>query len=418
MKLTAQGYKTLVTMFIIVFFASTVSVYRALSLSIYIVGVFIPLYCFFAASSLRMLSQNDFLFSRHVKRALLRKGEHAEVRVKVENKSGRRVRVRVLERIEGLKVVEGSVQAERNLAPDELLELSYTVTSHGRGIGLLGPLVVHVLDDYGMVYKEFTLGEEVKIVFTEHIIGQPKLSDAVKTVFPTPYAGTGSSHEYGVDDIFREITRYEEGQPLKAVDWRRTARENGEIFVRRFDKQNRLRICLVLDYSHGNILGNPSLLDSVVGAVSTLASSVLERGDSVTIVVPGAREGVVKATGLRDYFRLLTFLSTVAPVSSYRIVDWLEYLHGFDAVFMVGRFANLDEASLKTVAEKVRMYGGVLYLLVPTLENVTRPVKALEVLEQARVQRLRKIYGHVYLVRQTDLLNYLVHLHRSLRMMI
>lgn len=416
MKLTAQGYKTLVSMFVIVFFASTVSVYRALSLSIYIVGIFTLLYCFFAASSLRTIGQNDFDFSRHVRRELLRRGEHAEVRVRVENKSGRRVRIRVLDRLEGLTVVEGSVQTERNLAPAELLELVYTVTSHGRGVGLLGPLSVHVLDDYGMVYKEFTLGEEVKIVFTEHTIGRPRLSDAVKKVFPTPYTGTGSSHEYGVDDIFREITKYEEGQPLKAVDWRRTARENGELYVRRFDKQNRLRICLMLDYSHSNILGNPSLLDSTVAAASALASSVLERGDSITIIVPGDREGVAMATGMRDYFRLLTYLSTVTPVSSYRIVDYLENLHGFDAVFMLGRFANLDEASLKTVAERVRLYGGVLYILVPTLENVSGPLKALEVLELARVQRLRTVYGHVYLVRQTDLLNYLVHLHRSLRM--
>jgi uncharacterized protein (DUF58 family) len=319
--------------------------------------------------------------------------------------------------LEGLKLVEGNVQVERILAPDELLELDYTVTSDGRGTGLLGPLLVHVLDDYGMVYKEFSLGEEVKIVFTEPAVGKPRMSDAVKRVIPSPYTGTGSSHEYGVDDIFREITRYEEGQPLKAIDWRRTARENGEIFVRRFDKQNRLKICLVLDYSHNNILGNPSLLDSVVAAASTLASSVLERGDSITIVVPGAREGAVKATGLSDYFRLLTYLSSTPPVSPYRIVDYLEYLRGFDAVFMLGRFANLDEASLKTVAERVMLHGGVLYLIVPSLENVSVPAKFLEALEDARVQRLRMVYGHVYLVRQTDLLNYLTHLHRSLRLM-
>jgi hypothetical protein len=94
-----------------------------------------------------------------------------------------------------------------------------------------------------------------------------------------------------VEDVFREVSEYEEGQPLKAVDWRRTARMDGELYVKKFDRVNRLRILFLVEVTKAGLVGSPPLLDSVFDAVMAVTKAMVESGDIVTVRLLGITGG-------------------------------------------------------------------------------------------------------------------------------
>lgn len=414
--LTSQGFKLLMTLFIITVLASTVSVSEALTLSIYLVTLFVSVYASLVLKEIKSVKANSFSFSRKLSKAIPKKGEKFEVKVSVVNNSGRRLRLAVSDSFEGLRIVEGSTAAEKFLAPDESLHIRYVLLADERGLYRLGPLSIRLSDDYGMVCRYITLEDEFRVVVVPSNAEKPRLSDAVKKVTPILFTGSGSSYGQGVDDVFRELMLYEEGQPLKSIDWRRTAREDGELYVRKYEKLNVLRVLFLVDCTRSNQLGIPTILDSSISAVSAAASAMLEKGDFVVVATVGAsRPGMFRASGMKDYEGLVKFLSAVSPGKSYDILEYIREMNVFDVAFMVGRFISLDGPTLKKVDEHFRRNGGVLFILVPIIEADNELEAALNELEKHRIENLKPYSSYVFAVKQRDLLPQLIHLHKILK---
>lgn len=415
--LTNQGFKLLITLFILSIVSSTVSVNQPLTLSIFVVTFFALVYFYFAVEDIRRVRANDFGFSRKLSKTLPKAGEKFEVVVNVVNLAGRKLRVMVLDNVGSLNVVSGSSVAEGYLGHGEAIAVRYVLLAGERGLYRLGPVSVRVSDDYGLVCRYITLEEEYRLVVASAGSEKPRLSDAVKKVEPTLFTGSGSSYQQGVDDVFRELTLYEEGQPLKSIDWRRTARENGEIYVRKYDKLNLLKVLFLVDCSRANQLGKPSILDSSLSAVSAAALSMLEKGDVVSVATVGSSKPELhSAYGMKDYEGLVKFLSAVSPGKSYDLFEYVKELGAYHVVFMVGRFVGVDGPTLRKVFEHFRRGGGILFTLIPMTDAKNRIETALNELEKQRVESLKQYCSYVYAVKQNELLPHLIHLHKTMRM--
>jgi hypothetical protein len=259
------------------------------------------------------------------------------------------------------------------------------------------------------------LEERANLYVFPSTVEKPRLSEGVKAVQNVYVSGTGLSVKYGVEDVFREVSEYEEGQPLKAVDWRRTARMDGELYVKKFDRVNRLRILFLVEVTKAGLVGSPPLLDSVFDAVMAVTKAMVESGDIVTVRLLGITGGntvtVYNTAGLEE---LAYFLIASKPVPAYDLVKETEETGEFDAAFLIGRLVNVRPEQLSQLSEKLRKTGCVLFTLIPTLDTENRIQRSLAILEDLRVGKFLHI-ANVAKVSQHSLASYLAHLHRVLR---
>ncbi|MEM4281145.1 MAG: DUF58 domain-containing protein [Candidatus Caldarchaeum sp.] len=414
--LTHEGFNLVITSFILLLFTTTVIVYPPLTLSLFAVTAFTLSYVLMAAKNLKTLKPTDFVFSRKIFPNQPRPGEVLEVQVSVTNRSSKALHLTVVDSFEGLQLVQGSSTVERFLKPNDVAMLKYSLRPPGRGVYTLGPLVVKVADDYGICCKYITLEKEAKVLVRPVPSEKHKLVEGVRWVHAVSVSGTGSSVKYGADDVFREITKHEEGQPLKSIDWRRTARDDGEIYIRKYDRLNRLKVLFLLDCTVSNMVGKPPALDTVISAVASTSRAMLEKGDIVTVKALGALEpGSYTATGTRDFEGLANFLTVLKPGVNFDFLKEVERAKGFDAVFLLGRLAFVSGQQLKHAGEEVRRYGGVFYVVIPVLEAEGEMERVLAELEMSRIETMKRHAGFVTALKQHEIPHYLSHLHRMLR---
>ncbi|MEM1942534.1 MAG: DUF58 domain-containing protein [Candidatus Caldarchaeum sp.] len=414
--LTREGYGLALTAFILTALTSTAIVYPPLTLSLFAAAIFSIVYMLLTTRSLKSLKPTDFTFVRTINNQDPKPGELIEVKVSVVNKSGRELVLTVIDGLEGLNLVRGSMVAEKQVKHGEGVEVQYTVAAERRGVYSLGPLTVRVADDYGLCCRYITLEREAKVFVRPRMVERTKLLDSVRRAQTLFITGSGFSTRFGADDLFREISKAEEGQNLKSIDWRRTAREDGEIYVRKYDKLNRLRIAFLIDCTVSNAVGKPSLMDSCLASVASTAFSMLEKGDAVVVKPLGAAEpGVFNASSTADFERLIVFLTRLKPGLGFDLLEEVKRLDKFDVVFLLGRLASVDANGVKLVEDEVRRRKGVLFTIIPVLEDVGDFMRTLNQLEMLRVENLKTHAVSVSMVDAADLPQYIAHLHRMLR---
>jgi len=414
--LTRDGFNLVVACFLMSLVTTTVIVYPPLTLSLFAVTVFTLSYALMTARHLKTLKPTDFAFSRKVEPSQPRPGEPFEVYVSVTNKASKPLNVTVVDGLGGLQLVQGMTSVVKLLKPGDVAELRYYVRPPARGVYSLGPLAIKVADDYGVCCRYITLEKEAKVLVRPALSEKPKLLEGVKWVQALSVSGTGSSVKYGADDVFREITEHQEGQPLKSIDWRRTARDDGEIYVRKYDKLNRLKVLFLIDCTVSNTVGKPSMLDTIISAVASVSRAMLEKGDVVTVRALGALEpDSYTAAGARSFEGLTRFLTWLKPGYSFDFLKEIDKAKGFDAVFLLGRLSFVDGGQLKNAGEQVRRHGGVFFTVIPLLEPDDGIGRLLLQLEMSRIENLKRQAGFISVVKQHELPQYLSHLHRMLK---
>ncbi|MCS7137005.1 MAG: DUF58 domain-containing protein [Candidatus Caldarchaeum sp.] len=414
--LTREGYALALTSFLLSALTSTIVIYHPLTLSMFAAAVFSFMYILMASRELRSLKPKDFTFTRTVSNQDPKPGERVAVKVVVVNKAGRDLELAVVDGFEGLTLVEGNVVVEKHVKHGEEAELQYVVEADRRGVYSLGPLVVKVSDDFGLCCKYITLEREARLLVRPRLVEKPRLMDSVRRAQALSISGSGFSVKFGADDVFREITEYEEGQPLKNIEWRRTAREDGQIYVRKYDKLNRLRVVFLIDCTVSNMVGKPSLMDTTISSVASTALALLQKGDAVAVKALGAAEpATFYAYNTVDFEGLNTFLTKLKPGLGFDLKKEVEELSWFDAVFLVGRLSSVDGHELRLVENDVRRRKGVLFTIIPVLSDGSEVMRLLNELEMLRIKKVKKQAEFVSVVRHTELPQYLAYLHRMLR---
>lgn len=166
--------------------------------------------------------------------------------------------------------------------PRGVREVSYPLRSEVRGRFRVGPLSVRLTDPFGLVELTRSFATTDELVVTPVVSALPQ----------TPLGGDWSS---GGDGVARAVAatghddaatrEYREGDDLRKVHWRSTARV-GELMVRREEQPFTSRATLLVDTRadahHG--AGAGSSLEWVVSAVASIGVALIHTGFSLRVL--------------------------------------------------------------------------------------------------------------------------------------
>ena len=128
--------------------------------------------------------------------------------------------------------------------------------------------------------------------------------------------GAIPAHIAGDSTDFWGVREYHVGDPLRRLDWRRTARHPRQFFTKEFEQEEIADIGLVLDAREASDIraGEDSLFERTLMATASLAELFLRRGNRVCLLVPGDEmTAVYPGFGKTQLNRILHTLARARP---------------------------------------------------------------------------------------------------------
>ena len=214
------------------------------------------------------------------------------------------------------EVTVGAIPRRFGLAamrPGEQRGLEYTVAVGGRGVRLLGPCRVTRSDPFGFTQRTMTAIEPAKLVVWPHPI-QAERPDLEARADPLP----PSVRTHGSDRDLGDLRRFGDGDELRRVHWRTTAR-TGQLMVRTDSvAPERARPLIVLDAR-----GAAHTAGSFELALSVVCGYALDRSYAPQVIVATGtaatsyietQELLAALAGLPEVFVASRSESTIDPL--------------------------------------------------------------------------------------------------------
>ncbi len=294
---------------------------------------------------------------RQLNPARVAAGERAEIRIRLENISRLPT---------GLLLAEDNVPYSLGTRPRFVLDrieqggnrqLSYPVQSDSRGRYTIGPFRVRVADVFGLVELGRSFAQDSTLVVTPAITALPP------TAPPGSWLGEGEARTAaaaaaGEDDVVPRP--YREGDDLRRVHWRSTAR-HGELMVRREELHWRNRAVIFLD-SRGSAHSGHGPGSSFEAAVSAAASAGVhlahERMDCQLITDAGAAQVPGRFEDV-----LLDTLAVIRPSRLTTLSTGLSQLRGSPGGMLLAIMGRLSAPDARQLAAARRGDGPAMALL-------------------------------------------------------
>ncbi len=193
------------------------------------------------------------------------------------------------------------------IEPGGSRELSYQIRSDTRGKFTIGPLRVRVADAFGLVEISRSFSTTSTLVVT------PKIYPLPRAAAPSSWLGEGDGgmrtiSAIGEDDAAPRV--YQNGDPLRRVHWRSTARY-GELMVRREEHQWRNSASVFLDTRRAAHVGTGSsaTFEFAVSAAASIGAHLTGEGFRARLITDAgeiAPRGTFQDT-------LLDMLAVISP---------------------------------------------------------------------------------------------------------
>jgi uncharacterized protein (DUF58 family) len=220
-------------------------------------------------------------------------GAAVDVRVTIRNAGARVSPVRLTETIQpGMTLTGGSLERWADFVTGDTATLSYSFTA-ARGTFRWQSLHVAACDPFCLFDTRFEIpapGEILVRPLVKKFRPFPLRPDSTLHSPGTILADRGGS---GTD--FWGVREYQAGDPLRRLDWRRTARHPHQFFTKEFELEEIADVGLILDArSRGNVTrGDRSLVDFALDATASLAELFLRRGNRAGLLALGELMTVV-----------------------------------------------------------------------------------------------------------------------------
>ncbi|WP_157487657.1 DUF58 domain-containing protein [Leifsonia sp. Root112D2] len=185
------------------------------------------------------------------------------------------------------------------------LAVQHRVRANARGIYDIGPMVIMRRDPFGLAGCEYALGPVKQLVVTPII-------DTTADEEPVTIGGDGSEHQVlrrtspGADELIAR--EYRNGDPLRRVHWRATARL-GELMVRQEEQRSNPEAWIVFDTRRAEPgeARHPLATDSTdatferaVTLVASLGVKLINAGYRVNVLETGAAQLAVRGGSSRS----------------------------------------------------------------------------------------------------------------------
>ena len=215
----------------------------------------------------------------------------------------------------GMIVTEGALRQFAELEPGEEALLTYTFQA-GRGSFKWSAVRATVSDPFGLFERELSLPAAAEVLVQPRVKKfrlfplRPERTLHSPGVIPARIGGSGTD--------FWGVREYHTGDPLRRLDWRRTARHPHQFFTKEFEQEEIADIGIILDGRPSSDIrcGADSLFEHALGATASLVELFLRRGNRVSFLMPGDEMTVVyPGYGKVQMNRILRILATARPGS-------------------------------------------------------------------------------------------------------
>jgi uncharacterized protein (DUF58 family) len=215
-------------------------------------------------------------------------------------------------------VIAGGSALLLSLAADETRRVVIAAPAAHWGGYALGPVSVHVLDDFGLHAHRGRLGAPSALrVYPRREL----LHDALRPHTTRPQPGTLPSRARGDGLELAELRPFAPGDRVRRINWRATARR-GQPYVTERQLDRGADVVLFLDTFVRAGDGRDGTLEATVSAADSLASRHLSRGDRVALVsFGGVLDWLLPGGGARQRWRIVEALIRSEVVFSFTTRD-------------------------------------------------------------------------------------------------
>lgn len=213
-----------------------------------------------------------------------------------------------------------------HLAPRGSVEVEYSARLKRRGVRRFESVLLYSTDLLGLWDQRVPLAVGSEILVYPRVVQLParllvpELGGGSAPLETTDRKGEGSS--------FFGIREYRQGDPLRHVHWRTTARR-GSLAVTEWEAEESRNAVLAIETAQGTerSFGDATSLDLAACLAASMAREILASNNSVRVLAPGAAEWRVDAErGLDAMSRILETLARMQATAEVSVGSELQRL--------------------------------------------------------------------------------------------
>ena len=182
----------------------------------------------------------------------------------------------------------------------------YSVVPEKRGVYALGPTQLETTDPLGLFSFTASVPIESEIVIHPEPIPARDTAVGGEGTYGLRERDGKTRRGDGMD--FHGVREYREGDPLRRVHWRSSARR-GHLVVVEHERAFQQDVIIALDLAKGSAFGQgrETTLEYAIKAAATLAERTLSAGGGVTLITQKSRIVVKPSDGAIEVARFLLF---------------------------------------------------------------------------------------------------------------
>jgi len=301
-----------------------------------------------------------------------------EVRLGIHNRAATPVQLVINDDLQpGMERLDGESSGYVALRPGESARLSYRFTAR-RGSYAWDSISVVVSDPLGLLETALALPAHALAQVRPHIQKFRAIPFRPHSTLHAP--GSIPARLGGSGTDFFGVREYQPGDPLRALDWRQTARHPHKLFTKEFEQEEIAEVGLILDARHRTELrvGELSLFESGVGAAASLAEMFLHQGHRLSLLVFGRGiSSVFPGYGKQQLHRVMNCLSSVeaSPEGMASAFNYLpiRMFPSRSLIIVISPLTSTD----KSLFLRLRAMGYQVVLISPDPLDLALPVLAV-----------------------------------------
>ena len=284
-------------------------------------------------------------------------GTWNHVTVRLHNDGARALPLELFDDYPGSWEMEGLAHSTQ-LAPGALCAITYRLRADMRGPASFGPAHLRVASALRLWTRTHRLGASSSIkVFPDfsQLLGHTLSA----TDRRSPAAGAIRKRRRGEGTDFRQLREYRQGDSMRSIDWKATARRNKPI-SREYQEERDQQVVFLLDTGR-RMQARDSVtthFDHALNAVLTLGFLAQKQGDAVGLMTFGGEETrwLAPQKGRTGLDRLLAGVydlqpTEVAPDFLQAATELLTRLSKRAFVVIITNLRDEDDAALRTACE-------------------------------------------------------------------
>lgn len=212
-------------------------------------------------------------------------GAQAEVEIRLDNRTPRRVRVRVTDDLPPLLERQGADVLDAWIPAGREERLGYAVKALRRGDGVFGDVHLRVAGPLGLAWMQRRVprADAVRVIPGVLEVKRYRLLGMRNRLRE---AGFRSVRQRGEGGAFESLREYARGDDPRTVDWKASARRGG-LIVRQFEMERRQNVIIAIDAGRlmTQKVGERERLDYALTAALLLADVAGVHDDAVGLLV-------------------------------------------------------------------------------------------------------------------------------------